>query len=337
MKGFAYIIVNFHKNRIAILNSLNPLIFGKEALSLRILYQVIPFIGRGSYDIIHCHFGYLAVLGVNLKASRAFNGPVVTTFRGHDISKYVQDHGAHVYDTIFERGDLFLCVSEEIKETLIKLGLNTHKIIIHRSGVDISKSNFRTHNSRIGDKLEILTIARLVEKKGVEYGIRAVAKVLKKYQNIKYRIAGDGSLRTFLQKLIDELNICCNVQLIGWQSQDQIVKLLQESSLLLAPSVTSQTGDREGIPGVIMEAMAWGLPVISTNHSGIPEVIKDGENGLLVPERDIDALAEKLEYLIEHPERCDEISRSGRRFVEKYYDIDKLNDRLVEIYQGLLL
>ena len=105
---------------------------------------------------------------------------------------------------------------------------------------------------------------------------------------------------------------------------------------MLAPSVTSQNGDCEGIPVAIVEALAWGLPVLSTLHSGIPEVIQDGESGFLVPERDTEALAEKLEYLIEHPELWPEMGRKGRKYVEEHYDIDKLNDRLVEIYQRLL-
>jgi colanic acid/amylovoran biosynthesis glycosyltransferase len=85
-----------------------------------------------------------------------------------------------------------------------------------------------------------------------------------------------------------------------------------------------------------MEAFAQGVPVISTYHAGIPEVVKDGESGFLVPERDADTLAEKLERLIEHPKLRVAMGRNGRRFVEEHYDIDKLNDRLVKIYQQLL-
>ena len=85
-----------------------------------------------------------------------------------------------------------------------------------------------------------------------------------------------------------------------------------------------------------MEALAIGLPVISTFHSGIPELIKDGETGFLVPERDVDALAERLEFLIDHPEIWRKIGQAGRRFVEENYNIDRLNDQLVNIYRGLV-
>jgi colanic acid/amylovoran biosynthesis glycosyltransferase len=170
----------------------------------------------------------------------------------------------------------------------------------------------------------------------VQYGIQAVAKVLKKYPNIEYKIVGDGRLKKTLHGLIADLKVCDNVKLLGWQRQEEVVELLREADILLAPSVTSQSGDSEGIPGAIVEALACGLPVLSTRHSGIPEVIQDGESGLLVPERDTDALTAKLEYLIEHSELWPEMGRKGRAYVEEHYDIDKLNDRLVEIYQRLL-
>ena len=127
-----------------------------------------------------------------------------------------------------------------------------------------------------------------------------------------------------------------NIKLLGWKTQAEVADLLKASDILLAPSVTTENGEEEGIPGVIMEAFAQGLPVVSTYHAGIPEVVKDGESGFLVAERDVDALAERLERLIEHPELRFAMGQNGRRFVEEHYDVDKLNDRLVRIYQQLL-
>jgi colanic acid/amylovoran biosynthesis glycosyltransferase len=336
VRGIGRIAMGLHKNPMAVLNTLNFLISGKETATLGTLYQIVPFLDKGPYDIVHCHFGPLGNLAIILKAIGAVQGQIVTTFRGYDISSYIRQEGEHIYDTLFQRGELFLCVSEQIKAMLIKLGCEERKIIVHRSGVHISESRFCLNRPKIGSKLQLLTIARLVEKKGVQYGIQSVAKVLKKYSDIEYRIAGDGHLRNDLQALIEELQAGNNIRLLGWQRHEQVVELLQTSDILLAPSVTSEDGDREGIPGAIVEALAWGLPVLSTRHSGIPEVVQDGESGLLVPERDTDALAEKLEYLIEHSELWPEMGRKGRKYVEDHYDIDRLNDRLVEIYQQLI-
>jgi len=105
---------------------------------------------------------------------------------------------------------------------------------------------------------------------------------------------------------------------------------------LLAPSVTSKNGDEEGIPVAIMEAMAHGFPVVSTDHAGIPEVVQDGEWGFLVPERDVDALTEKLQSLVGQPALRTIMGCKGRKFVEEHYNIDALNDRLVRLYEGLI-
>jgi colanic acid/amylovoran biosynthesis glycosyltransferase len=336
IKGMVRIARDLHKKPMAVLNSLNPLKYGKDATSLKRLYQITPFLDKGHYDIIHCHFGPIGNFGIFLKDVGAVRGKIVTTFRGYDISSYVEKNGEHIYDTLFEEGNLFLCVSEQIKDILLKLGCDERKIIVHRSGVQLSKFNACKREEKSNDKLQLLTIARLVEKKGVEYGIRAVNKVLKKYPNVEYKIAGDGHLRGSLQNLIEEFKVFDNIKLIGSQSQEQIIAALRETDILLAPSVTSQGGDREGIPGAIVEALASGVPVLSTRHSGIPEVVQDAESGFLVPERDPEALAEKLEYLIENPETRAQMGRKGRKYVEERYDLDKLNDRLVEIYQGLL-
>src|SRR4030065_356569 len=100
--------------------------------------------------------------------------------------------------------------------------------------------------------------------------------------------------------------------------------------------VTASDGDSEGLPVVLLEAQAVGLPIISSLHGGIPEGVLDSKSGFLVPEKDVDALAKKIEYLIEHPELWPDMGRYGRKFVEERYDIQKLNQRLVKIYKALL-
>ncbi len=114
------------------------------------------------------------------------------------------------------------------------------------------------------------------------------------------------------------------------------MELLKDTDILIAPSITGTDGEQEGIPVALMEALAQGLPVLSTQHSGIPELIQDGESGFLVREGDVDALAERLEFFLVHPEIWSKMGRAGREHVEKYYNIDTLNDRLAGLYQELL-
>ena len=325
-----------HKNPLPLLKSINFFKYGKKAACLELMFQVIPFLGKGPYDIIHCHFGQNGKRALFFRDIGVLKGKIVTTFHGFDISRYVKVYGKDTYKHLFEEGDMFLTISERWKDELINLGADEEKIAVHRMGVDTCKFVFSERAQGNNRDIQLFTVARLVEKKGVQYGIQAVANVLKRYPNIEYRIAGDGPLKGTLTNLINELNINNNVKLLGWKNQEDIVKLMEGSDMLLAPSVTTADGDQEGIPVVLMEALALGLPVISTYHSGIPELVQDGISGFLVQERDVDALSEKIEHLIQDQELWPRMGRSGREYIENYYNIDKLNKQLVEIFQKIV-
>jgi colanic acid/amylovoran biosynthesis glycosyltransferase len=176
----------------------------------------------------------------------------------------------------------------------------------------------------------------LVEKKGIEYAIRAVAAVVRTGRAVQYDIIGDGPLRPHLSKLVEQLAMSSFVTIHGSKRKPEVVAMLMSSHMLLAPSVTAANGDQEGIPVALMEAMATGLPVVSTWHSGIPELVSDGESGFLVEERDVGSLEERLIYLLDHPDIRARMGQRGRMFVEAQFEIDKLNDRLVEIFTECL-
>jgi len=123
---------------------------------------------------------------------------------------------------------------------------------------------------------------------------------------------------------------------VGWQAESALQRLYDEASIFLLSSVTAQNGDQEGMGLVILEAQAVGLPVLSTQHDGIPEAVVDGQSAFLVPERDVDALADRLTYLIEHPDIWPHMAQVGRAHVEDQYDIEVLNDRLAAIYREVV-
>ncbi|MEO1375905.1 MAG: glycosyltransferase [Cyanobacteria bacterium J06635_10] len=334
LKGIALLLANFHKKPVLLMRSLNVFKYGNSAISLRLLYMAkIMQHQQQSYDIIHCHFGYNGLIGVILRDIGAIQGKVITTFHGIDVSNYLKKWGEKTYDLLFQLGDIFLPISELWKRRLIELGCNG-KIIVHRMGIDCNKFCFTPRKLRVDGVVEIVTVARLTEKKGVEYAIRAVAKLAKIKPLLNYTIVGDGPLKESLQQLIHQLGVNNIVTLVGWKHQQEVIEIIKNSDIMLAPSVTSQNGDREGIPVAFMETMAMGLPIISTIHSGIPELIENGVSGFLVPERDVDALAEKLNYLVENPDICNKMGAAGRAFVEEHYNVDKLNDKLVEIYSS---
>ena len=336
IKGLWLLLTNCLKNFSLLLRSLNVPKYGKKAASLRLLYAVIPFLRQQTqYDIVQCHFGTEGIKGMELKEIGAVQGKLCTTFHGLDLSGKIQEQGDRFYDKLFDRGDLFLPISDYWKQKLIALGCDEKKIVVHRMGINCQKFLFISRKLQTDNLIHIVSIARLVEKKGIEYGIRAIAKLSKLDRNIEYIVVGDGELRESLERLTQELNIGSRVRLLGWKQREEVIGILSKADVLIAPSITSQNGDQEGIPVVLMEAMAMGLPVISTFHSGIPELIEDSVSGFLIPERDFVILAEKINYLIEHPTISVELGKRGRLKIEKSYNIDKLNDQLVKIYQQL--
>jgi colanic acid/amylovoran biosynthesis glycosyltransferase len=333
LKALGLLAINFPKKSGVLLRIYRPFWSKRYEYFLKLFYQAIPFLNADAYDVIHCHFGMIGNIGASLKVLGAIEGKVITTFHGLDLSMFLQGKKKSPYKELFEVGDWFLPISNVWREKLIELGCNEKKIIVHRMGIDLEKFNFRDRQAKVEETVKLLTIARLTEKKGVEYGIRAVAKVLKAYKNLEYNIIGDGELREELEKLIIELKAYDRVKILGWKKQEEVITIMEESDLFLSPSVTAQNGDREGIPVVLMEALAIGLPVLSTLHSGIPELIQNGKSGFLVPERDVDSLAKRLEFLLNNQQMWSQMSCAGRTFVEENYEINKLNDRLVEIYQ----
>jgi colanic acid/amylovoran biosynthesis glycosyltransferase len=309
--------------------------FGAGAPSLRRFYQILPFLTPRQYDVVHCHFGPNGILGAELRELGLLRSPLVTQFHGYDISSYVREQGEQVYRRLFASGQAFLCVSNRIRERAIQLGCDPHRARVHHTGVKVRNIPFVLRELRSDGPIQVLTVARLVEKKGVEFGLRAVAQLIGEYPKIRYAIVGEGPLRKELAILARDLHIESHVSFVGAQTRDKVATLMRESDVLLAPSTSARNGDEEGIPVVLMEALAFGLPVVSTAHAGIPELIAPGFSGLLAPERDPGALAANVRFLIDHPDKCRSMAFAGRRTVERRFDGDKLNEELFSMYQEL--
>jgi colanic acid/amylovoran biosynthesis glycosyltransferase len=322
------------RNFPATLRSLNVIRYGTEALSLNLLYKLKGFLAADPFDILACHFGPNGLTGMLLK-QLGVPGKVITFFHGYDLSSYPLRHGSKVYEELFQRGDLFLPISDFWKARLISLGCPPEKIRVHHMGIDLGKFRFKPRTVCPGQPVRLVTIARFVEKKGLYYSICAVAKVLSDHPNVEYTIVGDGPLRQDLLNLIQELGVGEKVRLCGWKDAQSILEILAETHILLLHSVVSKNGDMEGIPVSIMEAMAMGIPVISTRHSGIAELVQDGQSGFLVVEKDIDDTAAKINRMIETQETWPEMGAVGRRIVETDFNIKTLNRRFIEICRWL--
>jgi len=334
IKGKFLFFLNFYKDPKKLLKSINIFSFRKDVFSLSVLFNVIPFLGK-RYDIIHAHFGNNGLIGSNIKYA-GVQGKLVTTFYGYDITAFVKNNNK-VYKNLALYGDLFLPICKYFEKKLISLKFDQKKIKIHPLGIEMDKFTFRERKINSGETINILTVARLTEKKGYIFSLSAIKKLIDKKKNIHYTIIGDGPLLNDIKKIIKKYEIEDYVDLVGAVEQDDVIKHFEKAHIFLLPSITASNGDQEGTPTVLIEAQAFGLPVISTLHSGIPEIVVSGKTGYLVEERNSEEISDKLIYLCESVEDWPEIGRNGRKFVEENFSIDILCKKLENIYSGLLI
>lgn len=323
------------RHRRRLLRSLNAFRYGREAANLNLFYWTLRLQDLSAFDVIHCHFGPIGRVVAFLREIGAIEGKLVTTFHGVDVSAYVRSH-PRLYDHLFVHGDLFLPISDFWAQRLMATGAPPSKVRVHRMGTDLSRFVYRPPRAAAGAPFRLLTIGRLVEKKGIEFALRAVSQVVRRGYDVRYDVVGDGPLRSRLEALCGELGLDGRVTFHGWQDQTRVASFMREADALLAASVTDEGGDQEGIPVTLMEAMATGLPSIATFHTGIPELVEDGVSGLLVHERDVEALADKIRGLIDAPALAARLSTAGREKVEGEHDNAKQIGRLVDLYDALV-
>jgi colanic acid/amylovoran biosynthesis glycosyltransferase len=222
-----------------------------------------------------------------------------------------------------------------LKAKIIKLGFPEERIKTIPIGVDLIDFNLSEKKFK-RDGRKLLTVARLVEKKGIYYGIMAFLKLQKKNKKLEYHIVGDGVLYEKLKELIEELGLEDCVFLHGAKDKDEILQLYREADVFVLPSITASDGNTEGQGLVLQEAQLMELPVVSTFHNGIHNGIVENETGFLVAERDINALSEKIGILLKNEQLRTEMGKKGRDLVLEKFDNQKLVNELSKYYQKLI-
>ena len=297
------------------------------------ILEIAAAIGRGRrYDAIHCEFGPMGRIMLEVIDAGIVSGPMSVAFYGYDITRETQKHGDRVYDRLFERASLLLPNSRYLATRLLKAGAPPEKVRVHRLGIRLEDFPFVDRGGRSGPPV-LLAVGRLVEKKGFEHLVRAM-RLAGDRSVFRAQIVGDGPLRTALEDLVESTGLSDRVEFLGWRTGREVSELMAEADLFVAPSVTARDGDMEGMPLVITEAMATGLPTIGSRHSGIPEVVMDGENGLIVEERDEQGLADALAFFSD-PARRMQAASGARRIAEGWFDSRKQGDELVGLLDSV--
>lgn len=333
-KGILLTASELMRNPRNALHSINFFQFGRTALTFNLAFAS----GRSTqteFDIVYCHFGPSGVIGSFLRTV-GVRGKIVVCFHAHDLTVIPRLFGKRVYSKLFDSIDSVQAISAYGKDQLIGLGCPKELISIQPMGIHLDRFPFQERKYFPGSKLKLLTVGRLVEKKGIEYGLRAAAGLVDLGINFEYLVAGDGPLRHNLERLASKLGIDSRVRFLGPVERTEVIRLYLESHVFLLPSVTAHNGDQEGLPVVILEALATGMPVVSTEHAGIPEVIRDSVSGFLVPEKDSRALVEKIVYLATHVEEWPAMGKSGRQIVDREHNCERLAKKLVCDFSELM-
>jgi glycosyltransferase involved in cell wall biosynthesis len=299
------------------------------------LSELLSVLSETRARLLHIYFGHIAVHLLPL--IRAWKNPSIVSFHGADV---MVDMNKPAYRKatlqMLDEVRLVLVRSESLRRAIVNLGCDPEKIEIQRTGIPLDEFPFRDRAVPKNGEWQFVQAGRLIEKKGLPVTLRAFSIFLKKHPKATLTVAGDGPLLGELQNLARELNVAGRVAFTGFISQDQLREIYYRSHIFLHPSQTGRDGNQEGIPNSMLEAMATGLPVFATEHGGIPEAIENGMSGVLVPERDDEALARALLNAAQDPGLLQRIGHAGGSAVQKNFDLSTQAQRLEEIYLNLL-
>jgi glycosyltransferase involved in cell wall biosynthesis len=283
--------------------------------------------------LVHAHFGPDSLAALPL--ARALGVPLVATLHGYDLTRTRARmlssgrlswmHFALRQTELARGGALFLTVSDALRQVALARGFPANRTRTHYLGVDLER--FAPRGEREAGL--VLHVGRLVEKKGTAVLIDAVARV----PEARLVVIGDGPERPRLARRAAGLG--ARVRFLGALPAPQVAAWMRRAALLAAPSVTARDGDAEGLPTVIVEAAASGLPTVGTRHSGIPEAVVDGETGFLVPEGDVGALAARLAELLGSADLRARMGAAAVRLAEDRFDLRAQTARLEAIYDEL--
>jgi glycosyltransferase involved in cell wall biosynthesis len=272
----------------------------------------------------HAHFAARSTTVAKL-ASSISGRPY--SFTAHAVDIYRDDVNPRVLQERIAGASFVVTVSQSNLEHLSRVSTApSQRIELVYNGIDMGR--FATNGVPRHPPFTILSVARLVEKKGGTYLIEACRSLAERGLDFRCWIIGRGRLRGPLLEQIQQANLQDRVRLLGGRTQKEVLKRYASTYLYVLPSIVGEDGNREGLPVSIVEALACGIPVVSTPVAGIPEVVRHGQNGLLVPERDSGALADAIERLITDRALYEQLRSQARPSVVPAFDTTETSKQL---------
>lgn len=326
--GFDYIHLIKEPKFLTDLSLLNEKVY-----YLNQIYSPEEYVQNNKVSILHAHHGQLGVLMLPFKKKTKL--PLVTSIRGVDATLANQPVGyLENMKKLFKEGERFFPVCQYLGQRIADWGCPQEKIRVLYGGVDLDQFIYR--KPKIDGTQNILAVGRLVEKKGHHILMKAFSKIKYKYPKATLTIIGRGPMESELISLANKLELGDSFHLLNHLPKEKVREKMHNASLFCAASITSSKGDVEGIPNVLKEAMATGVPVISTTHAGIPELITHNKEGFLVNENDVYELAAALDYMLTYTKKWKDYSIAARKKVELQFDQKKQLVQQANYYKELL-
>ena len=286
--------------------------------------------------LVHAHFGRGGALALPL--ARTLGLPLVVHYHGADATKETH-YRPRLLPSLYQRrlaalqreAALFVCVSDFIRDRLLAHGFPAEKLLVHRQGVELVDPGCR--DAPPPGRPSILFAGRFVEKKGIGFLIEAVRQLQQAGRELGLELVGAGPLEADLRRAAAGVR---DVTFRGWLANDALRRRMRGAFAVCVPSVEASSGDAEGLPSTVLEAMASGAPVVATRSAGIAEAVEDGRSGLLVPPNQPAALAAALGRLLDAPDLARAMGEEGRRISAERFNAASQSRRLEEILLGLI-
>ncbi|WP_027136912.1 glycosyltransferase family 4 protein [Gaetbulibacter saemankumensis] len=256
--------------------------------------------------------------------------PVVVHFHGFDASVRPTINGCDSYKEVFEMANKVVAVSRVMEQSLLTLGCPRYKLVYNVYG---PQPEFMEVQATFAKK-QFVAIGRFVNKKAPYYTILAFISVIEKYPDAMLLMAGQGELYNTCNNLIKYYGIEQNIKLLGVIRPKDYRGLLEESLAFVQHSVTAINGDMEGTPLAVLEASAAGLPVISTRHAGISDVVVHGETGLLCDEHDVETMSKHMLMLLDDVEKAKRMGEKGKKRIQELFSLEHHIDGLQQLLEA---
>lgn len=336
-------------NQTVMLDQYRPIVIGPFPNSENVLYKFESYYNLNDIEDFGAFFKEQNVVAIHahqgkhsleiLPLAVHYNIPLIVHFRGRDSSTQTYKRfreNVLRYKDLVKHGAGYFAVCGFLAEELKKLGFPEKKIHVLYGGLDLNLYPFYERSLPKDGEIRILSVARLVEKKGFLTLLKAFQRIQDEFPRTTLHIIGKGKDEEKIRLFIEENQLTDRVFLRGSMDSQQISRELRDAHLFCLASETSQDGDVEGIPNALKEAMASGLPVVSTFHGGIPELLEHKKTGYLVPEKDDLKLAQGLKFFLDHPRVWERCTRSARQVIDDKFDLLKQIQVQQQLYRIVL-